>query len=43
MIQTTTCPGEDTFRLLANCFVFFWMDLALFIFTTLLADFKDPI
>ena len=40
---------EDPFRLLANFFLFFCRylafckDLAVFIFPTLLADFKDPI
>ena len=36
-------PDKDQFRLLANCFLFFRRDLALFIFPKLLADFKDPI
>ena len=35
--------GEDPFRPLANCFLFFCRDSAVFIFPTLLADFKDPI
>ena len=34
---------EDPFRLLANYFMFSCRDLAMFIFPTLIADFKGPI
>ena len=34
---------KDSYRLLANCFLFFCRDFAQFIFQTLLADLKDPI
>ena len=38
------CPiGGDAFCLLANCFLLFSRCLAVLIFLTLLADFKDPI
>ena len=32
----------QTFRLLANCFLLIFSDLALFIFPTLLADIQRP-
>ena len=35
--------GEDFYCLLANCFLFFCRNSAVFIFPTLLADFKDQI
>ena len=39
----TVPSGGDLYRLLANCFLFFSRGLAVFLFPTLLADFKDPI
>ena len=35
--------GGDHFRLLAICILFLCKDSAVFIFSTLLADIKDPI
>ena len=43
MCNLPTTSGGDSFRLLANCFLFLFRDSAVFIFPTLLAYFKDPI
>ena len=34
---------DNHFHLVANCFMYYCRDLAVFLFPALLADFKDPI
>ena len=41
--QQSGPTGGDPFGLLANCFLFFCMDPAVFVFPMLIADFKDTL
>ena len=41
-INLPSPSGEDPFRLLANCFLLFCYDLAVFIFPMLLPDIQTP-
>ena len=42
IIQTTSPSGGNLFRLIANCFMLFCIDLSVLVFPTLLADVQRP-